>query len=338
LPRLGSRGDAYDPKRSSSQRRYLLRRRWQPLTKTPSRHRISGQNNTLADGHGGFEKTKNAEASQGWCPAVIDTTGDGKITQWTEPEQPPDPAKDRRVTFGCYSVGLDPKNGSAWCAGIGPRDNKLVRIERGPSPPQTCKAEVFEPPGHTPEIFRSGGVSVDSNGVAWLNWRGTDYFTSFDRRKCKTLNGPQATGQHCPEGWTVHIKRGPTFANLTAPNTPNNSDLLYLTHVDKHNALGLGTDVPVSGSVNTDSLLAYVPRTNQFVQLTVPYPMGFFARSAQGRVDDARTGWKGRDSTDLLELYPVALRRGQGTKPKLVKFQVRPNCWRSRLTTYPTER
>ncbi len=31
--------------------------------------------------------------------------------------------------------------------------------------------------GHTPEIFRSGGVSVDSNGVVWLNWRGTDYFT-----------------------------------------------------------------------------------------------------------------------------------------------------------------
>ena len=37
-------------------------------------------------------------------------------------------------------------NRTAWCAGIGPRDNKLVRIERGPNPPLSCKAEVYEPP------------------------------------------------------------------------------------------------------------------------------------------------------------------------------------------------
>ena len=177
-----------------------------------------GQNNTLGwVDTAVYEKTKNAEASQGWCPAVVDTNGDGKITQWTEPEQPPDPAKDRRVTFGCYSVSVNEKDGGIWCAGIGPRDNKLVRIERGPDPPLTCKAEVFEPPpGRTPEVFRSGGVSVDSKGIVWLNWRGTDYMTSFDRSKCKTLNGPQATGQHCPEGWTVHIGTGPTFANTLA--------------------------------------------------------------------------------------------------------------------------
>jgi hypothetical protein len=124
----------------------------------------------------------------------------------------------------------------------------------------------------------------------------------------------------------VHIKRGPTFANTTPPNTPNNSDLLYLTHVDKHNTLGLGPNVPVSGSVNTDSLLAFVPGTNQFVQLTVPYPMGFFARSAQGRVDDARTGWKGRGFYSTYSSYiPWHYEGGKGTKPKLVKFQVRPN-------------
>jgi hypothetical protein len=286
-----------------------------------------GQNNTLGwIDTATFDKTKNAEASQGWCPAVLDTNGDGKITQWTEPEQPADATRDRRVTFGCYSVSVNEKDGAAWCAGVGPRDNKLIRIERGPNPPQTCKAEAFEPPpGHTPEVFRSGGVSVDSKGVVWLNWRGTDYFTSFDRSKCKTLNGPQATGQHCPEGWTVHIKAGPTFPT-TAANTPNNSDLLYLAHVDKHDTLGLGPDVPVSGSVNTDSLLAFVPRSNQFVQLRVPYPMGFFARSAQGRIDNAKTGWKGRGLWSSYSSYtPWHYEGGKGTKPKLVKFQMRPN-------------
>ena len=34
---------------------------------------------------------------------------------------------------------------------------------------------------------------------------------SFDRRKCKVLQGPEAPGQHCPEGWTVYKTPGPTF-------------------------------------------------------------------------------------------------------------------------------
>src|SRR6185295_13702116 len=32
-----------------------------------------------------WDKTHDAEASQGWCPAVVDTNGDGRITDWTEP-------------------------------------------------------------------------------------------------------------------------------------------------------------------------------------------------------------------------------------------------------------
>jgi hypothetical protein len=285
-----------------------------------------GQNNAVGwIGTAVLERTKDQEASQGWCPAVLDTNGDGKITQWTEPDQPVDPTKDHRVVFGCYSVATSP-DGSVWCSGIGPRDNKLVRIERGTSPPQTCKAEVFEPPkGQKPELFRTGGVAVDSSGVVWLNWRGTDHVTSFDRRKCKVLNGPSATGQQCPEGWAIHLKAGPTFAGTSPANTPNNADLLYLTHLDRHDTLGLGKDVPVSGSINTDSLLAFVPRTNQFVQLRVPYPMGFFARSAQGRIDDPKTGWKGRGLWSSYSSYlPWHYEGGPGTKPKLVKFQVRP--------------
>ena len=288
-----------------------------------------GQNNILGwINSTEFDKSKNAESAQGWCPAVLDTNGDGKITEWTEINQPIDPKKDHRIGFGCYSVSVNQIDGSVWCAGTGPRDNKLVRIERGTNPPQTCKAEAFEAPmsGHTPAIYRSGGVSVDVNGVVWLNWRGTDYMTSFDRRKCKVTNGPTATGQHCPEGWSVHLKPGAMFQGVSAANTPNNADMLYLTHVDGHNTLGLGDNVPVTGSVNTDSLLAFVPKTGQFVELRVPYPMGFFARSAQGRIDDPKTGWKGRGLWSTFSSYtPWHQEGGKGSKPKLVKFQVRPN-------------
>ena len=49
-----------------------------------------------------YDKTHDAAASQGWCPGVLDTNGDGNITQWTEPDQPIEPTKDHRVAFGCY--------------------------------------------------------------------------------------------------------------------------------------------------------------------------------------------------------------------------------------------
>ena len=51
---------------------------------------------------------------------MLDTTGDGKISEWTEPNAPADPAKDLQIAFGCYSVAVNPKDGSAWCSGIGP--------------------------------------------------------------------------------------------------------------------------------------------------------------------------------------------------------------------------
>ena len=119
------------------------------------------------------------------------------------------------------------------------------------------------------------------------------------------------------------MKQGPSFQGVSAPN---NADMLYLTQVDRHNTLGLGDDVAVSGSVNTDSLLAILPRTGQFVELRVPYPMGFFSRSGQGRIDDAKTGWKGRGFWSNYSSYtPWHVEGGKGTKPKLVEFQVRPS-------------
>ncbi len=149
-----------------------------------------------------YDKTKNVETSQGWCPAVLDTTGDGRIGEYTKLKEPADPMKDQQVPFNCYSVSVSPKDGSAWCSGIGPTDNKLVRLERGSNPPMTCKAEVFEAPptGVTPPAYGTGGIHVDKSGVVWQNWRGSGHFSSFDRSKCKVTTGPTATGQSCPEG------------------------------------------------------------------------------------------------------------------------------------------
>ena len=285
---------------------------------------IFGQNNAIGwFDTAMFDKTHDAAASQGWCPAVLDTNGDGKITDWTEPDQPVDPKKDHRIKFGCYSDAINPIDGSLWCSGIGERDTTLVRLERGLNPPQTCKAEVYVPPPDKMPLPGSGGVAIGTDGLVWQNWRGAHEMLSFDRRKCKVLNGPSATGQQCPEGWTVYKKPGPAFEG--APDDLS-TDMLYMTEIDRDNTLGLGKDVVLGGDVNADSWFVVMPQTGQTLTLRVPYPMGFHARAASGRIDDPNAGWKGRGFWSSYSMYtPWHQEGGKGARPKIVKFQSRPD-------------
>lgn len=300
-------------------------------------HNMLGRDNLLYFGMNGavgwvdlatWDKTHDSEASQGWCPAVIDTTGDGRISEgWTQPNEPVDPARDHRINFGCYSLAVNPKDGSLWCSGIGREDKRLTRVEKGANPPLTCRAEFYEPPlDQKPEVFGSGGVEVDHNGLAWQNWRASGHLTSFDRTRCKSTRDPKASGQSCPEGWAMYRKNDPTYTNSIF--LANES---YLQHLDAHDTLGLGRDVPVYGSVNTDAFEAFVPARKQFVTLRVPYPLGFFPRSANGRIDNPKTGWKGKGMWASYSTYATwhieggKGEEGPGVLPKVVKFQFRPN-------------
>ena len=275
-----------------------------------------------------FDKTHDAGASQGWCPGVVDTNGDGKIsTGWTEPKEPVDPKRDHRIEFGCYAIGISPTDGSIWCSGIGHEDTTLVRLERGANPPASCKAEVYIPPPSKASLPYSGGVAIDSNGVVYQNWRGVHEILSFDRRKCKTLNGPTATGQQCAEGWSTYTKPGPRFKG--SAGTPEvSTDMLYLTNIDHHDALGLGKDVLLAGDVNADGFWVLQPQNGQMKSLTlrVPYPLGFHARHIDGRIDDPNAGWKGRGMWTSYSMYtPWHQEGGKGSRPKVVKLQMRPN-------------
>ena len=64
----------------------------------------------------------------------------------------------------------------------------------------------------------------------------------------------------------------------------------------------------------------------KFMTLRVPYPMGFYAKGLDGRIDDAKAGWKGRG---LWSTYatrtPAHMEGGKGMTSKVVKFQLRPN-------------
>lgn len=278
-----------------------------------------------------WERTHDAEKSTGWCPAVIDTNRDGKIsTGWTEPDQPVDPAKDHRIAFGCYTVTVNPKDGSLWCSGTGNTQKRIVRLEKGPNPPETCRAEVYEPPPGVfqgLEVIGTGGIESDKNGVLYDAWRISGHFTAFDRSKCKTTQDPTASGQSCPEGWAIYRNQNePHYGNSAYKASDS-----YLVHMDTWDTLGFGQESPTYGSPNTDSLEVFSTSTRQFATLRVPYPLGFFPRAANGRVDNPNTGWKGKgfwSNYSTFATWHIEGGKGdggKGTLPKVVKFQVRPN-------------
>jgi hypothetical protein len=267
-----------------------------------------------------WDASRDEQASQGWCPLVIDTNGDGRITKpWTEPDQPVDATKDHRISVNCYSVSVNPKDNSVWCNGSGRR---LVRVDRGTNPPETCRTEVYEAPDSAGP-GGSRGVDIGTDGLAWVNFTGAEFIASFDRTKCKVLNGPNATGHHCDDGWKFYSTIDHPFKNAPTVATT----FTYLLNVDRLGALGLGKDTPVTYPETTDSLIALNRETGKWVSLRVPYPMNaLYTKHVTGRVDDPKAGWKGRalwSNTGNYSLWHIE--GGKGTKGKLMKFQIRPD-------------
>jgi hypothetical protein len=60
--------------------------------------------------------------------------------------------------------------------------------------------------------------------------------------------------------------------------------------------------------------------------MRVPYPMGFYSRGMDERIDDPKAGWKGKGLwSDYAEVPLWHIEGGEGTVGKAVKFQIRPN-------------
>jgi hypothetical protein len=72
------------------------------------------------------------------------------------------------------------------------------------------------------------------------------------------------------------------------------ADHFYHNWVDRYNTLGLGKNVPIVNGTGADSLIAFLPETKKFVTMRVPYPLDFYTRNMEGRIDDPNAGWKGR--------------------------------------------
>ena len=294
-----------------------------------------------------YDETGDEQFSQGWCPLVLDTNGDGVITKpWNEPTGTTrtseegagggvvrnfDPTLDTQINIGSYGVIPDPTDEKAVWISATRFPGQVARLHLGDNPPETCMAEMYEVPSlMDPKVpadkagFGSRGLDIDRNGVVWTALSGSGHFAAFDRSKCSVMRGSEvADGRHCVDGWTLYPTPGPTM-----PNTDNrvSSDYHYFNWVDQHDTLGLGENIPIANGSNSDSLLALHPETGEWVVLRVPYPQGFFSRGLDGRIDDPDGGWKGRG---VWATYGAAvtwhIEGGVGVKPGMMKFQVRPD-------------
>jgi len=263
-----------------------------------------------------FEETHDEARSQGWTPFIVDTNGNGRRDAYVEPGQPSDSAKDTRVAVNTYAVSVSPADGSVWGTVIGYR-GYIVRVAPGPDPTHTALTDIYEPPAPG---FGPRGGDVDGNGVYWVSLA-SGHLASFDRRKCHSIAKPSADGRQCSEGWTFFQLPGPQLKDV---GDPGSAEASYYTWIDRFDVFGLGRNVPIAmGNLNS-SIFALVD--GRFINITLPYPMGFFAKNVDARIDDANTGWKGRA---LWSTYGTRtmfhLEGGTANRPKAVKIQLRPD-------------
>ena len=289
-------------------------------------------NNTLWTSGGGqvvgwlnrkmFEETGDEAKSQGWTALIMDTNGNGRRDEYVEPAAAVDPTKDKRYNGAFYGVSPAP-DGSVWGSQLG-FPGAVIRLVPGANPPATAIAEVYELPlgaGGVPvNGFSPRGFDVDRDGVAWAALA-SGHLASFDRRKCKVTSGPTATGQHCPEGWTFHAEPLPQIKGVSGPGSAEAS---YYTWVDQFDTFGLGRNVPINTGNMSEGLLAL--KDGKWVVLRVPYPLGFYTKWLDGRIDDPNGGWKGRGLWATVSTRaPFHMEGGKGTPSRVLKFQLRPS-------------
>ena len=99
----------------------------------------------------------------------------------------------------------------------------------------------------------------------------------------------------------------------------------YYTWVDQFDTFGLGENVPINTGNASEALLALVDE--EWVVMRVPYPLGFYTKWLDGRIDDPETGWKGRGLWATWSTRaPFHAGTGKGTTSKVVRFQLRPDA------------
>jgi len=198
-----------------------------------------------------------------------------------------------------YAVAVNPVDGTIWQSDpeTGGPNNKLYKFD-----PKTGRFKDYPlpAPGRVPH-----GIDASTDGTMWFS-AGSGHLGRFDPKT---------------EKFTYWELPGPKFKG-TGKET-GSTEYPYFLWVDQFNALGLGKDTVIVNGTTSDSLLVFDPRKETFSVLRIPYPIPFYTRGLDGRIDDPKAGWKGRG---LWATYSSYLPKFTETRMGSVDhIQLRPN-------------
>ena len=175
--------------------------------------------------------------------------------------------------------------------------------------------------------FSPRGMDITSDGVVWAALA-SGHLASFDRRLCKgPLNGPIAADAQkaCPEGWKLYQLPGPSSKACRKARRARSAEAPYYD---------VGRSVRHAGPrqerADRDRQASPMRCSRSWTAngscMRVPYPMGYFAKGMDGRIDDPNAGWKGKGLfSTYSERSPTHIEGGKGQTSKVVHFQIRPD-------------
>ena len=210
-----------------------------------------------------------------------------------------DPDTKKMIPGTGYGEAVSPVDGTVWYSSpvAGGPANKLYMVD-----PKTDKIKDYPlpPPGRFPH-----GIDFSTDGNVWV---------SLGSGQLGRLN--PKTGE-----WKFWDTPGLKFKG-TGKET-GSTDFPYYLWVDQFNVSGLGKDTVIETGTTSDAQFVFDPKKETFVVFHVPYPMPYYARGLDGRIDDPNAGWKGRG---LWMTYSSYLPRFTENRSGTVNhMQIRPN-------------
>ena len=214
---------------------------------------------------------------------------------------------------GPYAVMPHPTDGSVWYTFnvfVGPPG--FLRFD-----PKTELSEFYAVPK---DFIGVRGGDIDKNGVVWGSARAASDQLRPEQMQGTAQRTRRRPATTAPKGSPYHRYPGPGFEGFES----SSAEASYYTWVDHHNTVGLGDNVPISTANLQDGFVAL--KDGRMILLRVPYPMGFYAKGLDGRIDDPNAGWKGRGLWSTSgDRTPWLMEGGKGSRPRAVHIQVRPD-------------
>jgi hypothetical protein len=181
-----------------------------------------------------------------------------------------DPQTKKMIPGTGYGEAVNPVDGTVWYSSpqAGGPANKLYKVD-----PKTDKITDYPlpAPGRFPH-----GIDFSSDGNVWTS-TGSGHLGRMNTK----------TGE-----WKFWDNPGLKFQG-TGKET-GTTDFPYYLWVDQFNASGLGKDTVFVTGTTSDAMFLFDPKKETFQVFRIPYPMPYYARGLDGRIDDANAGWKGR--------------------------------------------